>query len=390
MNPSYDLIVLGTGGVGSATAWHAAQRGARVLALDAFHPPHALGSSHGQTRAIRMAYFEHPDYVPLLRRAYTLWNELENLSHQSLFICCGLLQVGPENGRVVAGVRRAASEHQLPLESLTVAQARAIYPQFHFPESAQILLERSAGYLRVDDCVLAQIEQARRLGAELRFNEPVRNWECDGTGFRVATDRGSYFAQSLALTGGPWIKTLTPPFNVPLRVIRKSVYFYPPKKSSDTHRDINMSHTTTPVFFFEMENGFFYGFPQVDERGIKVGRHSGEGPEFAEPIANGLLEMQEDSQAVGRFVADMLPLVQVPHRERSDCWYTMSPDEHFLIDHVQMPGGLAYVAALSGHGFKFTPVLGEILTDLLLNGRTNHPIEFLSARRFRSSELPQT
>jgi sarcosine oxidase len=382
MSPTYDLIVLGTGGVGSATAWRAAQRGARVLALDALHPPHRAGSSHGQTRAIRMAYFEHPDYVPLLRRAYALWDELEELHQQSLFMRCGLLQVGPENGRVIQGVRKAANQHQLPLEQLSIAQAQATYPQFRFPESAQILFEANAGYLRVDDCVSAQIEQALSFGAELKFDEPVRSWKPDGTGFRVVTDRHAYLGKSLALTAGPWIKSLDPPFNVPLRVIRKCVYFYSPMSSTIAQTDITMSYRTSPVYFFETEQGFFYGFPQIDERGIKVGRHSGTGPEFVEPAAGELDELEEDSSAVGQFVTERLMGVRVPHRERSDCWYTMSPDEHFLVDRLELPGSLAYAAGLSGHGFKFAPVLGEVLADILLDGSTSLPIEFLQARRF--------
>ncbi len=374
----YDVIVLGVGGVGSAAAWRLAARGARVLAIDAHHPPHNLGSSHGRTRAIRMAYFEHSDYVPLLRRAYTLWDELQDRVGQRLFNRCGLLQVGPANGRVVSGVLRAAAEHNLPVQQFTPVQARSAFPQFYIPEDASIVFESQAGYLRVDDCVAAQLRLATAAGAHLRFGEPVRSWQADGQGFVVNTDQGAYRATSLAICGGPWAAHVLPGLHVPLRVIRKSVYFFPEAN------DKTMSQPKCPVYFFETRQGFYYGFPALDSHGVKVGKHSGEGPEYGVPDSSNLEEMPEERSAVADFVANyLLRVLPMPH-DRSDCWYTMSPDEHFLIDRVEMPGVMAYVAGLSGHGFKFVPVLGEILADLLLSGRSALPIAFLSAARFTS------
>lgn len=386
MSPTYDLIVLGTGGVGSAVAWMGARRGARVLALDTHHPPHPFGSSHGQTRAIRMAYFEHPDYVPLLRRAYALWDETEILAEQPLFVRCGLLQAGPANGKLVAGVRRAAASHQLPLRELSPREAQTEFADFRFRDSDQVLLEANAGYLRVDDCVAAQVRLAERFGADLRFGERVQNWQADGRGFHLVTDQAAYWGERLAICCGPWARQVGFGLEIPLRVIRKSVYFYPPRETLP--RDNKLSLERLPVYFFETPSGFFYGFPAIDGRGVKVGRHSGAGPEYLTPVGEELAELAEDSRSVADFVANTLPQVQPIHQSRSDCWYTMSPDEHFLVDRINVPGPLGFALGLSGHGFKFAPVLGEILVDLLLQNNTLLPVEFLSPRRFQNTSLP--
>ncbi|HEY6565333.1 MAG TPA: FAD-dependent oxidoreductase, partial [Pirellulaceae bacterium] len=180
MRKSYDVIVLGLGGVGSAAAWQLSRRGLRTLGLERFSPGHAEGSSHGSTRAIRMAYFEHPDYVPLLRRAYTLWDELEAVTRQRLFFRVGLLEVGPGDGTLVPGALRAAAEHDLSVERLTALDCAQRFPQFRPPPDSHAVWEPNAGYLLVEACVLAQVMAARAQGAELLFDTLITGWGHDG------------------------------------------------------------------------------------------------------------------------------------------------------------------------------------------------------------------
>lgn len=376
---AWDVIVLGAGGVGSAAAWRLAARGARVLGLDRHHPPHAHGSSHGQTRAIRMAYFEHPDYVPLLRRAYALWSELEQQLERTLFVRCGLLEVGPADGVLVPGVLRSATAHALAVDRLTAVEARREFPAFHVPDNDIALFERDAGFLQVEACVQAQLEAARLAGATFHGGVEAFDWTTDGSGFRVRTSDSIYHSQHLVIAAGGWSRNLLPWLPIPLRVIRKPVYFFP--ETPEVYR----CESGCPVYFFETPNGFYYGFPALDARGLKVGCHSGEGPEFDVPdptaAAGGLAELPHDRAGVQEFLRHYLPRMKPHDGPRSDCWYTMTPDEHFIVDARSCPGRLAYAAGLSGHGFKFATVLGEILADLALDGSTSLPIHFLRADR---------
>src|SRR5436305_1903476 len=181
MTPNrYDAIILGIGGMGSAVLFELARRGRRVLALEQFTPGHDRGSSHGQTRVIRKAYYEHPDYVPLLRRAYARWYDLEQRCGRRLFTECGVLSIGEPQGELVAGVRQAAAEHHLPVENLSAEALRRIVPAFHLGEDIEGVLERHAGFLDVEDCVRAHADEARTLGADVRGDEPVLSWEASG------------------------------------------------------------------------------------------------------------------------------------------------------------------------------------------------------------------
>jgi sarcosine oxidase len=188
----YDVIVLGAGGVGSAAVFHVAKRGARVLGIDRFGPGHDRGSSHGQTRLIRQAYYEHPNYVPLVRRAFELWNELEQLSSQVLYHQVGLLQIGPPNGEVLSGVRASAALHSLDIEPLSARQSEARFPGFRVPVDCEAIYERRAGYLMVERCVEAHAAEAIRLGACLQSGEAIRSWRAEAEGVVVETDRDSY------------------------------------------------------------------------------------------------------------------------------------------------------------------------------------------------------
>ncbi|MEZ6069321.1 MAG: N-methyl-L-tryptophan oxidase [Pirellulales bacterium] len=372
----YDAIVIGTGGVGSAAVMQLAVRGARVLGLDRFAGGHDRGSSHGQTRVIRRAYFEHSDYVPLVQRAFELWDELERASEQRLFQQTGLLQVGPADGLVLPGVLRSARQHQLDVESFTADEVGRRFPGFVAAPDCAAVLETGAGFLYVERCVLAHLAEARRHGAELRSDVTVRSWRTSGDGVVVETDQGAFAAGRLVIAAGAWAAELLADLGVPLRVLRKPLHWF---ANDDPRYGLAQG---CPVFLYECPGGVFYGFPDLDDgRGLKAADHHG-GAVVDDPLAVSREVDTAEHDNVARFLAQHLPGVSHRAIGHAVCMYTMSPDEHFIVDRHPGCPQVAFAAGLSGHGFKFTSVLGEALADLALEGATTLPIGFLSVGRF--------
>jgi len=372
--PTYDVIVLGTGGVGSAALATLAARGARVLGLDRFPPGHARGSSHGQTRMIRQAYFEHPAYVPMVLRAYELWAELEQRSDTKLLTQTGLVEIGSPEGVVVCGVLESARQHSLPVEALSRQEIMSRWPGLSVPEQLAGVFEPTAGYLRVEECVRVQADEAASLGAELRVGETALNWRPLGTGVMVRTDRASYEAARLVIAAGSWSGQLLADLGLKLEVRRKPLYWYAAKSGE------YLVENGCPSFLFELPSGVFYGFPQIDSAGVKIAEHSG-GAVVADPLLVNRDIDVTDQRRVEAFAADCLPGLTNRCTAHTTCMYTMTPDEHFVVDRHPSHPQVVFAAGLSGHGFKFAPVLGEALADLALDGRTDLPIGFLNCSR---------
>ncbi len=371
---TYDCIVIGTGGVGSACLYELARRGCRTLGIDQFAPAHDRGSSHGQTRMIRQAYFEHPDYVPLVLRAFERWHELEQQSGQQLYNQVGLLQVGPREGPILAGVRRSAEEYSLPLEELSPREIESRFPAFRTGEETIGLLEQRAGYLLVERTVATYLEQAQVVGAQHRPEEPVKGWKVAGDGVQVTTHTTTYHAKQLIITAGAWAAQLLAELHLPLVVRRKSSFWMEPL--DDAHRPL----APCPAVLFETDSGVFYALPQVDDSGVKVADHSG-GRAVSDPTAVDRDIDPSERDAVLRFAAAHLPRLSARVNRHSVCMYTLTPDEHFIVDRHPEHENVALAAGLSGHGFKFCGVLAEALVDLLLTGETELPIGFLQIVR---------
>lgn len=366
---SWDVIVVGAGGVGSAVLSALARRGVSALGIDRFNPPHDRGSTHGDTRVIRMAYFEHPHYVPLLRAAYAGWARLEAATGQPLYVERGVVQAGPEDGVVVPGVLASAAQHGLEVEKLSGDEARARFPSLCVPDGMSAVYERRAGFLWVERCVEAALGEARAAGAQVLTDAEVTAIERDGSGWCVKTSRGDQRAARVIIAPGAWASGLLSELGVRFEVRRKSLFWLDAADDS-----------VAPVFLFETPDGVFYGFPPMGGQGLKVAEHSG-GHVLRDPLVVDRSVDAREQDRVQAFARDHLRGVRPELRRHATCLYTMTPDEHFIVDqHPERPG-IVLIAGLSGHGFKFAAVLGEIAADLALEGRTSHPIGFLSVHR---------
>ena len=366
-----DVVVIGLGADGSAAAAHLARRGERVLGLEAFARGHTLGSSGGRTRVIRLAYYEHPNYVPLLRRAWTLWRELEAASGEELLRQTGGLYAGPREGAIVAGSLRSAAEHRLEHEVLDPAALRARMPLFRFDPEWWGVFETTAGFLFPERAIAAHQREAERHGATLRFDEPVTAIRREPGGIAVDTASGTVRADRVVVTAGAWNARLLPMLAPLLEVRRVPLFWFEPPTEHE-------ALAALPVYIVDSGRAHgCYGFPYLADQGLKVATH-GAGTRY-DPDTVERETTADDVAPVERFLAEHFPAGQGALRSTTVCMYTVTPDEHFVIDAEDR---VVYASACSGHGFKFASVIGEVLADLATTGRTAHEIGFLSRRRF--------
>jgi len=376
---SFDHIVLGLGGMGSAAAHHLAARGHRVLGLEQFSPPHDRGSSHGETRVVRQAYFEHPAYVPLLRRAYQLWRDLEGITGTPLLHLCGGLMMGAADSAVVAGSLRSALEHGLPHELLDAAEIRRRWPAFRPDDEAVGLFEKSAGFVCCEDAVRAHLTAAEQAGASLHYNEPVLSWKPDGDGVAVTTAQNTYHAARLVITPGPWAPAVLRDLGIPISVERQVLLWFQPR---DGTRNYGPEHF--PIYIWQERPGVeSYGFPALNgpEGGMKVAFFHSPVREIVTPETVDRTIRQDDITALRATLRRFFPNLDGTFLRGSVCMYSMTPDQHFVIGPHPRHPQVIVAAGFSGHGFKFCPVIGEILADLACDGRSRHEIAMFDPRR---------
>ncbi|MEM0955290.1 MAG: N-methyl-L-tryptophan oxidase [Pseudomonadota bacterium] len=357
----HDLIILGTGAVGSAAMFHATQQGMSCLGLDRFPAGHDRGSSHGESRLIRLSYFEHPDYVPLLRRSYTLWDALdENLLSRS-----GVFYAGRTGGDIVRGVLESAEQHNIDVEVVDPKD----FSHYRVPDNSTALFEPGAGWLPVERCVTTHIARALDAGAEHRVGETILGWQETSSGVEVTTDAGTYSAEALVIAGGAWNTDLLPDLALPLTVTRKHLHWF--RCDDERYRS---------GFFMELEDGHFYGFPAAGGR-LKLAEHTG-GATVANPLEASREQDPQDSDRIDAFVRKHLPGVSGERLEHGSCFYTMTPDTHFIVDSYPGSERVAFAAGLSGHGFKMSSALGEALVNLATGADTGVDLDFLALKRF--------
>ena len=375
---TYDVIVIGVGGMGSATVYELASRGLRVLGLERFSIPNDSGSSHGVNRIIRLAYFEDSSYVPLLRRSYERWRELEEASGEKLLYITGSVDTGSEDGRVFAGSLRSCREHNLPHEPLTSAELTRRFPGCRFPENWMGVYQPDGGFVLSERCIVNHVFAALERGGEVRAHEAVLDWNSSGGTVRVETSRGQYEAGALVITAGAWAGPLLPSLSHLLVPERQVLGWFQPI------RPHLFALGNCPVVIGEFEEGSYYALPVFGIPGFKIGRfhHLNEAT-----TAEGLeRECRDEDEAVLRkALARYFPDANGPTMSLKPCMFTNTPDGHFIIDALPGSPNVFVAAGFSGHGFKFCSVVGEIMADLATRGETGHDISLFRLGRFDSS-----
>jgi len=370
----YDVIVVGVGGMGSAAAFHAARRGARVLGLEQFEIPHDKGSSHGLTRIIRLAYWEDLAYVPLLRRAYELWRELEDLAGESLLTITGSVDAGEPDSRPIRGALEACKRFDLRHEVLESGALHARFPGYRLPFDLIGVFQPDGGFLLSERCIVAHASAATRHGAIVHTNERVIGWDRSSGQIVVRTDRANYPTRRLVVTAGPWIGQVAGALRPLVSVERQVVLWVQPRVPEHFQAD------RFPVFYLHGDEGSFYGLPLHGDRGVKIGKYHHLG-QVVDPDSVDRVGHVEDEAPLRRALARYFPDADGPTISLQTCLFTNTADEHFIIDALPQEPGVFVAGGFSGHGYKFCSVVGEILADLALDGVTRHDIARFGLRR---------
>ena len=371
----FDVVVVGVGGMGSAALYHLARRGQRVLGLERFDLLHDHGSSHGLTRIIRLAYFEHPDYVPLVRRAYDLWRELQAEAGEQLLYVTGIVEGG---AHVLEGALRSCAEHDLEHEVLSAEEVARRFPAFRLPEGMQVVHQRDGGFVAPERCIVAHVQGALARGAVLRARERVLEWEETARGVRIHSDRGTVEAERVVFTAGAWSQDVARlPVGTVHAVRQALVWFQPARPELFTPERM-------PVFNLVLDGEHFYGLPSFGIPGVKLGRYDTMA-ERGDPDGLSRLPTLADELPLRAFAERYLPDAAGPTLAVKTCVYEPSPDGHFVVDvHPETERALV-AAGFSFHGFKFCSVIGEILADLVVEGETKHDIGLFRLNRFPST-----
>jgi sarcosine oxidase len=376
--PAYDVIVLGLGGMGSATLFHLARRGLRVLGLERFDLIHEYGSSHGLTRIIRLAYWEHPTYVALLHRAYELWRELERAAGERLLHITGSVDAGPAGGPIFQGAFRSSELHSLAHEVVDGRELNRRCPGYRLPPETQCLLQPEGGFLLPERCNIAHVALAQFHGAEAHCREPVIEWGAGGGRVWVRTARGRYEAGRLVVCAGAWASRLLPELDGLAVPERQVLAWLQPSRAELFEPEV------FPVFNLEVDEGHFYGFPSFLMPGFKFGKYHHR-REVVDPDAVRQEPGPEDEDLLRAFARRYFPDGAGPTMMLKACLFTNSPDRHFILDRHPEHPEVAIAAGFSGHGYKFCSVIGEIMADLAQDGRTRHDIEFFRLQRFAAA-----
>lgn len=378
----FNTIVVGVGAAGSATIYELAKRGKQVLGLERFDVPHEMGSSHGHTRIIRLAYYEHPTYVMLLHRSYELWREIQGRVGEQLLHMIGSIDAGPPDSRVFQGALQSALQYNLEHEVLTGTEIAQRFPGYRLPHETMALYQPQGGFLVPERCIISYVEAAQALGAEVHGRERVLEWQPIAGGVRVTTNHEVYEAERLVITAGAWNSSLLPPLAGLLTPERQVLAWLQPRRPELFRPEV------FPVFNLLVDEGRYYGFPVFGIPGFKFGRYH----HFEEAVNPEQFDREpndEDERILREFGERYFPAGSGPTMTMRSCMFTNTPDRHFIIDlHPQYPQ-VSFTSPCSGHGFKFASVIGEIMADLAERGETRHNIEFFRLSRFHGGVARQ-
>jgi len=374
--PSYDAIVIGVGGMGSAAVYHLARRGLQVLGLEKHAIPHEMGSSHGYSRMIRYTLQEHPSYVPLVRRSYELWHEMEETAGEELMVTTGSIRAGAPDSPFFLNAQEACDLHSIPYEILTASEVNKRFPGYRFPEEISSVYQADGGFLLPERCILTHVQAAERAGADVHSQETVLDWGVRGDGVQVRTDRDTYTAGRLVVTAGPWAANLVPELAAYAVPERQVMGWFQPKRPE------LYAAEAFPVFGVFTEEGRYYGFPSHAVPGFKIGRAH----HLLQKVDPDTIDREvhpEDEDILRQVVNRYFPLAAGKLLDGKTCMYTNTPDEHFMIGTLDGQPQVSVAAGFSGHGFKFASVIGEIMADLAQNGATEHDINLFRLDRFK-------
>lgn len=373
---SADVVVIGLGAMGSAAAYQLASRGLKVVGLDRHAPPHTLGSTHGRSRITREAIFEHPLYVPFVRRAYELWFELEKEAGERLFHRTGGLMIGKPGGVLVQGARASAEAHGVPYEMLSAAEVRQRFPAYSPPDDAVAFLEPNAGLLLPERIIELHLQFAQARGATLLTNTPAMCCVPDGEGVRVETEDATILASHAVVTAGAWIPGLLPDLELPLALERQMLHWFRPVSQAENHEA-----SCCPLSLWEFDDDrIFATFPNLGD-GVKCGiHHEGEIVDVPESV-NREIGADED-RMVRDLLAAIQPLAAGELVESRVCIYTNTPDHHFLIDRHPEHDRIVIASPCSGHGFKFSSAVGELLADMVTGREPEVDVAVFGLGRF--------
>jgi sarcosine oxidase len=374
---AWDVIVIGVGGMGSAACWQLAKRGKKVLGLERFDIPHAMGSSHGVTRIIRLPYYEHPSYVPLLLRSYELWREAEQATGEKLLITTGSIDGGPEDDELFQGALNSARTHRLAHDVLTGTQVNERFPGYRLPSNSRFVFQPEGGFIASERAIVAHVRAAQAAGATIQAQERVVRWEAtpSGDGVVVYTAKGRYEAERLVITAGAWIGELAAPLAGRAIPERQVLAWLQP------HKPELFTPERFPVFNLQVEEGRYYGLPVYEVPGFKFGHYHHRGETMAADALRREVD-DADEALLRQFSARYFPEGNGPTMALRACMFTNTADEHFVLDHHPDHSQVVLASPCSGHGYKVCSVIGEVLADLATgDGTTRHDIGFLRLDR---------
>jgi sarcosine oxidase len=372
MSTHVDAIVLGGGTMGSSTAWELGKRGMSAIVLEQFDHVHTFGAHGGETRVFRHAYAESPDYVPLVRRADELWMDLEQESGQEILVRCGGMELAAPGFDHARDARASADQHDIPYEWLDPSDARGRWPNVAIPDGWDVLYSPVAGFLRTEPALRAMMAGATARGVELREREQATDWRADASGVEVETASGHYTADYLFITAGPWAQQALASLGLPLHVRRKTLWWLEVEDARP------FDPARFPVFIADAGHGEIYGFPVIDEFGLKIADHSG-GEVTTPETVDRTTKPAEAAHLIAAARA-LFPGVTGEITKSAVCLYTMTPDSHFIMDRHPAFTNVIIGAGFSGHGFKFASAVGEHLVNLALEP-DSRPIPILAIDR---------
>lgn len=373
----YDVIVVGVGGMGSAACYHLARRGKRVLGLERFSIPHTMGSSHGLTRIIRLAYHESPAYVPIVWRAMDLWRELGEQFGEQLIFNTGSLDAGPDGGGFFQESLAACLEHDLPHEILTGAEINRRFPAFNLPAHHAGLFQPDGGFVAAERSIIAHAELARAAGADIRTGEQVLGWEETATGVLVTTSAGKYEAGQLILSAGAWMADLLPELKNKAVPERQVLGWFHPRPGTEA----NFMPDRMPVAILMVEEGPYFMLPTWGAPGFKIGLHHHQ-KETGHAESLSRVPTEADEELLRICMRRYLPDANGPVADLKACVYTNTPDEHFIIDRLPGAENVIVASPCSGHGYKFASAIGEILADMAGGGASRFDLGMFRLDRF--------